>query len=141
MKKIIGLYGRKNSGKTTTLNLLIELLGGKGKGDKPVIIDNYRGKKIVITPGGDNKDIVKYNIRLFEDHKADILVTATRNGDRTSSSKVLDDHYKNATDALVIWFGKNHSTLLTTLINIRQAKELRAFLDLLIEEWNSDPKE
>ena len=29
MKKIIGLYGCSNSGKTTTLNLLIELLGEK----------------------------------------------------------------------------------------------------------------
>ena len=52
IRKIIGLYGRKNSGKTTTLNLLIELLGEKGKGDDPVTIENYRGKKIVISPGG-----------------------------------------------------------------------------------------
>ena len=40
IRKIIGLYGRKNSGKTTTLNLLIELLGEKGKGDDPVTIEN-----------------------------------------------------------------------------------------------------
>ena len=67
IRKIIGLYGRKNSGKTTTLNLLIELLGEKGKGDDPVTIENYRGKKIVISPGGDTKAIVQKNIKFFED--------------------------------------------------------------------------
>lgn len=139
IRKIIGLYGRKNSGKTTTLNLLIELLGERGKGDDPVTIENYRGKKIVISPGGDTKAIVQKNIKFFEDQKADIFVTATRNGDRTGSSKALDDHYKKAHDALLIWFGKNHSTSLGKMIDVMQAKELRALLDLLIEEWDNYP--
>ena len=139
MKKIIGFYGRLGSGKTTTLNLLIELLGEKGQGDNPVTI-NYRGRKIVITPGGDSADIVKQNIEFFEKQEADILVTAARNGDNTGASQFLDNHYNEASDALLIWFGKNHSTSLAKMINVMQAKELRAFLDLLIEEWDKYPE-
>jgi len=141
MKRIIGLYGRKNSGKTTTLNLLIELLGEKGQRDNPVTI-NYRGRKIVITPGGDSADIVKQNIEFFEKQEADILVTAARNGDKTGASQFLDNHYNEASDALLIWFGKNHSTStsLAKMIDVMQAKELRAFLDLLIEEWDKCPE-
>ena len=62
MKKIIGLYGRENSGKTTTLNLLIELLGREGQEDNPVSIDDYRGKTIVITPGGDDEEVIRKNL-------------------------------------------------------------------------------
>ena len=139
MKKIIGFYGRPGSGKTTTLNLLIELLGEKGQGDNPVTI-NYRGRKIVITHGGDSDAIVEQNINIFKKEGADILVTATRNGDNTGASTFLDKYCKEAPDILLVWFGKNHSTSLAKMINVIQAKELRAFLDLLIEEWDKYPE-
>ena len=146
MKKIIGLYGRPGSGKTTTLYLLIELLVGKREteekkdGNTPFIIDDYRGKKIIIATAGDSADIVKQNIEFFEKQEADILVTAARNGDNTGASQFLDNYYNEASDALLIWFGKNHSTSLAKMIDVMQAKELRAFLDLLIEEWDNYPE-
>ena len=65
MKKIIGLYGRANSGKTTTLKILIKLLEGAVQEDNPVLIDKYGEKRIVITPGGDDKDMIEKNLDAF----------------------------------------------------------------------------
>ena len=137
MKKIIGLYGLPNTGKTTTLKRLIGLFGEKVNGEKPVTIDDYRGKKIVIAPGGDTLGVVKANVKTFKEEKADILVSATRT--KGGSQDALKEHAKKiGTD--VIWVGKNHSASLHEFINEAQAKELHAFIDLLIDNWDSEPK-
>ena len=137
MKKIIGLYGLPNTGKTTTLKRLIRLFGEKANGEKPVTIDDYRGKKIVIAPGGDTLGVVKANVKTFKEEKADILVSATRT--KGGSQDALKEHAKKiGTD--VIWVGKNHSASLHEFINEVQVQELRAFIDLLIDNWDSEPK-
>lgn len=137
MKKIIGLYGRANTGKTTTLKRLIRLFGEKANGEKPVTIDDYRGKKIVIAPGGDTLGVVKANVKTFKEEKADILVSATRT--KGGSQDALKEHAKKiGTD--VIWVGKNHSASLHEFINEVQVQELRAFIDLIIDNWDSEPK-
>ena len=137
MKKIIGLYGLPNTGKTTTLKRLIRLFGEKANGEKPVTIDDYRGKKIVIAPGGDTLGVVKANVKTFKEAKADILVSATRT--KGGSQDALKEHAKKiGTD--VIWVGKNHSASLHEFINEVQVQELRAFIDLIIDNWDSEPK-
>lgn len=137
MKKIIGLYGLPNTGKTTTLKRLIGLFGEKVNGEKPVTIDDYRGKKIVIAPGGDTLGVVKANVKTFKEEKADILVSATRT--KGGSQDALKEHAKKiGTD--VIWVGKNHSASLHEFINEVQVQELRAFIDLIIDNWDSEPK-
>ncbi|MFC2566584.1 MAG: hypothetical protein ACFNT7_07140 [Porphyromonas pasteri] len=137
MKKIIGLYGLPNTGKTTTLKRLIGLFGEKANGEKPVTIDDYRGKKIVIAPGGDTLGVVKANVKTFKEEKADILVSATRT--KGGSQDALKEHAKKiGTD--VIWVGKNHSASLHEFINEVQVQELRAFIDLIIDNWDSEPK-
>ena len=137
MKKIIGLYGLPNTGKTTTLKRLIRLFGEKANGEKPVTIDDYRGKKIVIAPGGDTLGVVKANVKTFKEEKADILVSATRT--KGGSQDALKGHAKKiGTD--VIWVGKNHSASLHEFINEVQVQELRAFIDLIIDNWDSEPK-
>lgn len=132
MKKIIALYGSGGKGKTTTLNLLIELLSGKKrKGDGQVLIP-YRDKNIAITTGGDKKDIVEGNIGFFVKQAGDILVTATRT--KGGPQDALKEHAKKiGTD--VIWIGKNYSDSLHSLINEAQAKELHDFIDLIIDKW------
>lgn len=137
MKKIIGLYGLPNTGKTTTLKRLIGLFGENANREKPVTIDDYRGKKIVIAPGGDTADVVEANVETFKKKKADILVSATRT--KGGSQDALKEHAKKiGTD--VIWVGKNHSASLHEFINEVQVQELRAFIDLIIDNWDSEPK-
>lgn len=133
MKKIIGLYGRANSGKTTTLNLLIELLGDLGQGDNPVTIDDYRGKKIVITPGGDETDVIKENIKSFKKAEGDILVTATRTSRQTT---ICLSNYARKNLVEIIWIKKNYAEIRTDLVNRAQAKDLKAVLDSIIKEWD-----
>ena len=137
MKKIIGLYGLPNTGKTTTLKRLIGLFGENANRENPVIIDDYRGKKIVIAPGGDTPGVVEANVETFKKKKADILVSATRT--KGGSQDALKEHAKKiGTD--VIWVGKNHSASLHEFINEVQVQELRAFIDLIIDNWDSEPK-
>ena len=132
MKKIIALYGSGGKGKTKTLNLLIKLLSGLERhGDGQVLI-SHRDKDVAITTGGDTKEVVEENIDFFVKQAADILVTATRT--KGDTKKVLKQYAK--TD--IIWIGKNYSDSLHDLINEAQAKELHAFIDLLIDNWDSD---
>ena len=133
MKKIIGLYGCSNSGKTTTLNLLIELLGREGQEDNPVSIDDYRGKTIVITPGGDNKDVIKNDIEAFEKAEGDILVTATRTTGQTTGYL---SNYAKENSVKITWIKKNYAVIRTDLVNQAQAEDIKAVIDSIIDEWD-----
>ena len=133
MKKIIGLYGCSNSGKTTTLNLLIELLGREGQEDNPVSIDDSRGKTIVITPGGDNKDVIKNNIEAFEKAEGDILVTATRTTGQTTGYL---SNYAKENSVKITWIKKNYAVIRTDLVNQAQAEDIKAVIDSIIDEWD-----
>lgn len=137
MKKIIALYGSGGKGKTKTLNLLIKLLSGlERQGDGQVLI-SYRDKDVAITTGGDTKEVVEENIDFFVKQTADILVTATRT--KGGPQDALKEHAKKiGTD--VIWIGKNYSDSLHEFINEVQVQELRAFIDLIIDNWDSEPK-
>lgn len=82
MKKIIALYGAQNRGKTTTLNILVELLRE--------VADSYDiynetdswawfviNKKIVsVCTSGDNATIVRNNIDNYKD--CDIFISSSR---------------------------------------------------------------
>lgn len=84
MQKIIALYAPANKGKTTTLNILIDLLSivssecnvwkTKEGWGWFVINDKVVG---VCTPG-DNQTVIKENIDYFNKNECDIVVTATR---------------------------------------------------------------
>lgn len=133
MKKIIGLYGRENSGKTTTLNLLIELLGREGQEDNPVSIDDYRGKTIVITPGGDDEEVIRKNLEAFKKAGGDILVIASRTQGQTTIP--LSD-YIGGNSEDITWIKKNYAEIRTYLVNQAQAEDIKAVIDLKIDEWN-----
>lgn len=133
-KEVIALYGPGRKGKTTTLNLLIELLGGiRRKGDQRVRL-NYEGKDIAIATYGDDEWQLNENIKFFDEKSCDIYITATRT--KGDTKEVLKKYAK--TD--IIWIGKNYSDSLHDLINEAQAKELHAFIDLIIDNWDSEPK-
>ncbi len=134
MKKIIALYRRAETGKTSTLNLLIELLDKNEKAeenrltkDRRVSI-SYGSKKIAVTTWGDNEVELKENIKYFEKEDCDILVTATRT--RGETSEILNDYAKEI-NTEIIWIEKNLSASLEELINQTQAKDIKAVIDSL----------
>lgn len=84
MKKIFGLWGATNRGKTTTLNILVDLLSQVS--DTYDIHKTYdsrawfviNGIKIGICTPGDNQEQLKENIIFFTENEYEIIVTATR---------------------------------------------------------------
>ena len=134
MKKIIALYRRAETGKTSTLNLLIELLDKNEKAeenrltkDRRVSI-SYGSKKIAVTTWGDNEVELKENIKYFEKEDCDILVTATRT--RGETTEILNDYAKEI-NTEIIWIEKNLSASLEELINQTQAKDIKAVIGSL----------
>lgn len=132
MKKIIGLYGRPGSGKTTTLNLLIGLFEKKGNLDDPITIRDYQEKTIVITPGGDDEEVIRKNLEAFEKAEGDILVTATRTKGQTAS--YLSNYFLE-NSVKITWIKKNYAELLTDLVNQAQAEDIKAVIDKIIKGW------
>lgn len=133
-KVVIALYGPGRKGKTTTLNLLIKSLGGPEETEDRQLRLTYGRKRIAIATYGDDEWQLNKNIKFFDEKSCDIYITATRT--KGDTKKVLKQYAK--TD--IIWIGKNYSDSLHDLINEAQAKELHAFIDLLIDNWDSEPK-
>lgn len=134
MKKIIALYRRAETGKTSTLNLLIELLDMNKKVEEIRLTEDrrvsisYGNKKIAVTTWGDNGFELKENIKYFENEDCDILVTATRT--RGETTEILNDYAKEI-NTEIIWIEKNLSASLEELINQTQAKDIKAVIDSL----------
>ncbi len=134
MKKIIALYGRSNTGKTTTLNYLIGFLDENLEIDDNSLTNNrkeviyYKNKKIAVTTPGDNKSELKKNIEYFKNKDCDILVTATRTKGATREEL---KKYAQDIKTEIIWIKKEISETSATLINKKQAKDIQAIIDKL----------
>lgn len=86
--KIIGLFGKANQGKTTTLKQVMERLEERGGeitekirvNDIPDwhVVIKYEGKKICIATGGDNPNAILKNCDFFDKHNPDVAVSAVR---------------------------------------------------------------
>lgn len=100
----------------------------------------YKGKRVVISTAGDTVDEVDEGTDLFGMLDADILVTATRNIGGTRTCIRLRDYGEaiksKGIELEAIWISKYGSESL----NKAQAKKLHAFIDLLIDNWDSEPK-
>lgn len=140
MKKIIALYRCAKTGKTSTLNLLIELLDKNKEVEEARLTEDrrvsifYSNKKIAVTTWGDNGFELKENIKFFKKENCDILVTATRT--RGETTEILNDYAKEI-NTEIIWIEKNISAKLEELINQSQAKDINAIIDFLIFQINT----
>lgn len=98
--KVIGLFGKRNQGKTTTLNQVIERLIELLKAKNGEVIEKieekrvnnvsdwriaikykdnkYQDKKICIATGGDNTNAIRKNCAFFQKHNPYIAVSAVR---------------------------------------------------------------
>ncbi|WP_455250761.1 hypothetical protein [Porphyromonas sp.] len=156
-KRVIVLQGIHDSGKTTTLLLLIQLLlGTEGSslleedfndkdpndeapkmegpkdpnGDRRVLI-SYQGKKVyVATPGDLAADIWK-SIALSEIRGCDILVTAARS--KGVTQKAIDK-YTQLINAQLEEITKRKGTQRIDKENETQARELKVRIDAFIKE-------
>ena len=140
-KVTIALYGDPNTGKTTTLRkLALKFLGSLEEEGDIQIAFRYKGRKIVISTAGDSESEVQASTGLFGMLDADILVTATRKIGGTDTCLSLRNYGKDIKSETIeleaIWISKYGSELL----NEAQAKELHAFIDLIIDNWDSEPK-
>lgn len=84
MEKIIALCGKQNSGKTTTLNRLINLWEVPDKiikytntdKDRMVFYENHQGKRIVIGTAGDDDNAIIQALLFAIVNNCDILILA-----------------------------------------------------------------
>lgn len=131
-----------NSDETITLrNIFRELLEMEEVEADIQISFVYKDKRIVISTAGDTEPEVKESTGLFqrvveEDIKVEgyILVTATRTRGCTT------DALKEVAKTDINWIKKDYSESEHDSTNEKQAKELRAFIDLIIDNWDSEPK-
>ena len=100
----------------------------------------YKEKKIVISTAGDSESEVQASTNLFGMLDADILVAATRKIGGTDTCLSLRNYGEAIKSEKIeleaIWISKYGSKSL----NEAQAKKLHAFIDLLIDNWDSEPK-
>jgi hypothetical protein len=105
----------------------------------------YRGKKIVISTSGDDKETVTESTNLFKTLKADILVTATRS-ERSNSHEELKQ-YKEDTIEIgkdAIWVHSSGALLsgkhkkYQTLIDEGLAKTIQSIIDQIITDWGKE---
>ena len=115
--KIIGLSNVGNSGKTTTLNLVIDKLQEPEYGyklvpekkpntkDKRVLLQ-FKKLKICITTFGDNGTEVEKNIKFFKEHQPDIAISAALTWGNTRN---LLNEYAESLGTEVIWLKKQRA--------------------------------
>lgn len=136
--KVIGLYNVRNSGKTTTLDLVIDKLQEPEYGyklvpekkpntkDKRVLLQ-YKKLKICITTFGDNRTETEKNIKFFEDHQPDIAISAARTKGETRD---LLDKYAELLGTEVIWLKKQRAESETerTILNKKDADLILTYI-------------
>lgn len=133
-KLVIVLQGVYNSGKTTTLNYLIQLLQGVEAPspltkDRRVLI-SYQGKKVYVAPPGDDKDVTKESVRLFQENDYDILVTAARSRGNTHAPI---NEYVLGHSVQAVWVEKRRVNEGRDEANRAKAQELKDRIDAFIK--------
>ena len=132
--KVIALFGKGGTGKTTTLNLLNNLINpgtpatNLRKDDKYTF--TYKGKTISITTPGDNEKEIINNNTYAKGKKCDIWVTASRT--KGQSFNKLKEISKN-----IRWIKKNVGHKRKELVNEAQALDLQAIIDDVINQLNA----
>lgn len=135
--RIIALYGHGRCGKSTTLNMLKELLrsAGKSVSSKPHPMCeapeafNYKGQIICVAPGGDDKKRILANISYFTIKQCDIAITASRC--KGKGVEALVD-YADSQGSNIEWKQKSYEHILSDTTKTMCNKETAQLLFDLI---------
>ena len=100
-----------------------EELGGDRR--KVVI---YKGHRIAIATGGDNRSELEKNVEFCKENGCDLFITATRT--RGGSSETVNK-FSQEVSCKITWLRKNEAIKLKDLINESQAKDIQAIIDYL----------
>lgn len=135
------LYGPRNSGKTTSLNILIGLLDPSKKDlpqgedrevlgkDREVLVD-YQGVRVAVTTKGDGLEEIEGNLKFAEETGCDILVTAARTKGPTRSEI---RKYASEPSNELIEVGAYIAPQFASLVNPVLADSLKKIIEGLIE--------
>lgn len=132
--KVIVLNGVANTGKTTTLNLLNNLINPDNpatnlrEDDKYTF--TYKGKTISIATPGDDKAQIEENIEYARKGNCDFLVTASRT--KGYGKELLREQFKD-----ILFIEKNTANQQEQDVNKDQALDLQAIIDGLIIQLNA----
>lgn len=142
---------------TTLRQFSLELLKSDVVEGDIQIAFHYKGKRIVISTAGDDRETVNEGRDLFKALKADILVTATRSrGSSRDALKALEEDGEIKTKAIRIYqsnltHGESNNEeeteplkesitaeqieIIRNTINRGQAKIIKSVIDNIIDEW------
>ena len=110
---VIALWGRSKVGKTSTLNIVINILinelGARkraeyiayNKVDTRVVLE-INGKIIVVFTGGDDRRIMEENFSFVETQQHDLLICACRS--KGASCHSIDQRFSKEQ---ILWFGQS----------------------------------
>ena len=110
---VIALWGRSKVGKTSTLNIVINILinelGARkraeyiayNKVDTRVVLE-INGKIIVIFTGGDDRRIMEENFSFVETQQYDLLICACRS--KGASCHSIEQRFSKEQ---ILWFGQS----------------------------------
>ena len=110
---VIALWGRSKVGKTSTLNIVINILinelGARkraeyiayNKVDTRVVLE-INGKIIVFFPGGDDRRIMEENFSFVETQQYDLLICACRS--KGASCHSIEQRFSKEQ---ILWFGQS----------------------------------
>lgn len=146
-KLVIVLQGIHDSGKTTTLLLLIQLLlGAEGsslleedrkdlRGEDRRVLISYQGKTVYVATPGDLEEVTEESVRHFQEKDYDIkdydiLVTAALSRGKTHApiKKYVLEHSVQA-----VWVKKRRVKEGRDEVNRAQAQELKDRIDAFIK--------
>lgn len=141
VKKIIALYATSDAGKTTTLNILIDIL--RIVSDSYTISKEYdayatfefNNETICVCTGGDSKDVITNNINYFKSEKCTIAVSATRT---KGDGKELYDNFATQQKLKVIKVHKDEEPDTSRLYAAKLFQIITEKIDIEVENLENE---
>ena len=107
LKAIIVVYGTANTGETSSVKELVNLLGGSVQSRTADILVPYKNNNVFVAYHGDSPaDVSRYINDFNKQENIDIMVctTRTKGAGRTLLNNFVTQH--STTKTLVVWFPK-----------------------------------